>query len=331
MASFLCLQCAAFGQIGTQRMWTDTQGRKVEAWLVRIEADAVVIRIGFKEHRMDLAKLSEADRKYVDGLRPKPPSGKVVDFPVNPPVKMKMWLDANHMKSLQWKGMPRPYAKEFTLPFQLHDPPITPENNGKKLPLLVHLHGTGGIGKDNLKQFSDGGGVVRLFMDKKFQAYQETYIMIPQTANMSGWYALSFTDPSYEMRAIVHAIRIMAESSDYRIDLSRIYVTGLSMGGAGAFQAMAKFPGFFAAAIPISYVDTPKIFNEGNVGSMWVAINKGDGEYEERLQKFRGHYLAKGGTIRTTVFDKKGHDAWTSLLGDEKFRNWLFRRQLEPE
>jgi len=328
MTSFLCLPGAASGQIGAQRMWTDTEGRQVEARLMRIEADAVVIKIGIKEHRLELGKLSEADRKYVEGLRPKPPAGEVSGYPVHPPSELKEWLDANHMRSLQWKGIPRPHADEFTLPFQLHEPPVTAANTGKALPLLVHLHGTGGIGQDNLKQISDGGGVVQMFMDKRFQGYQETYIMIPQTANMSGWYALSYTDPSYALRAIVHAIRLLAESPGYRIDLSRIYVTGLSMGGAGAFQAMAKFPGFFAAAVPIAYVDTPKIFNEGNAGPMWVVINRGDHNYEERLRAFRKHYNAMGGLIRISVNDMKGHDAWTSLLGDHKFRNWLFRREL---
>ncbi len=227
--------------------------------------------------------------------------------------------------------MPRPHADEFTLPFQLHAPPATTENRGNKFPLLVHLHGTGGIGQDNLRQLSDAGGAARMFMSTSFQDYQETYIMIPQTAHISGWYALSYTDPSYELRAIVHAIRVLAESPGYRIDLSRIYVTGLSMGGAGAFQAMAKFPGFFAAAIPISYVDTPKIFNESNVGPMWVVINEGDRDYEERLRDLRNHYLDMGGSIRIFINEKKGHDAWTSLLGDYKFRNWIFRRQLDPD
>lgn len=331
MASFLGLAGTTSGQIGAQRIWTDTQDRQIEARLVRIDADAVVIKIGIREHRLELVKLSEADRRYVEGLRPKPPAGEVSEYPAYPPSELKAWLDANHMRSLRWKGVPRPHAEEFTLPFQLHEPPVTAANNGKKLPLLVHLHGTGGIGQDNLRPISDGGGVVRMFMDKKFQGYQETYIMIPQTAAMSGWYALSPTDPSYALRAIVHALRLLAETPGYRIDLSRIYVTGLSMGGAGAFQAMAKFPGFFAAAIPISYVDTPKIFNEGNVGAMWVVINSGDRNYEERLRDFRKHYLAMGGSIRISVNHRMGHDAWTSLLGDHKFRNWLFRRQLEPD
>jgi len=148
---------------------------------------------------------------------------------------------------------------------------------------------------------------------------------------MSGWANLSWTEPTCALSACVHAIRILAETPGYRIDLSRIYVTGLSMGAAGAFQGMAKFPGFFAAAVPISYVTTPKLFNEGNAGPMWVVINKGDENYEERLKKFRRHYLAMGGTFRATVNDVKGHDAWTDLISDHSFRNWLFRRESEKD
>ena len=68
------------------------------------------------------------------------------------------------------------------------------------------------------------------------------------------------------------------------------------MGGAGAFQAMAKFPGFFAASVPISYVDTPKIFHEGNCGPIWIVINAGDRNYEERMEEFKSHYRDVGGT-----------------------------------
>lgn len=323
------LATSASGQIGGIRVWTDTQGRKIEARLLRIDGNSVLLKIGIREHLTELSKLSVEDRRYVDSLRPVPPAGKITEYPVSPKAELAAWLTANHMKSLQWNGKPDKYSEAMRLPFQLHVPPMEKRKPGEKLPLLVHLHGTGGIGTDNLKQWTDGGGVAKLFMDKQFQGYQATYIMLPQTARMSGWYALAYTDPSEELEAIVHAIRLMAASPDYQVDLSRIYITGLSMGGAGAFQAMAKFPGFFAAAIPIAYVDTPKIFNEGNCGPMWIAINANDSNYEERLAAFRKHYLAMGGKIRATVFDKGGHDAWTALLGDKKFRNWLFRRELE--
>jgi len=318
------------GQIGALRMWTDVQGRQVEARLLRIlDADSVLVRVGTKEYTMMMDRLSEADRQYVDGLRPEPPAGQVLEYPIHTSGNLGSWLESNHMRSLQWKGVPRPHAEEFSLPFQLHVPPETEENRGKKLPLLVHLHGTGGIGQDNLRQFSCGGGVAKMYMAKSFQEDQATYIMVPQTAQMSGWTTLSFTDPSYAMRAIVHAIRILAETPGYRIDLTQVYITGLSMGGTGAYQAMAKFPGFFAGAVPISSVSSAQLFHEGNVGPMWIVVNRGDRNLAERLEKFQAHYEAMGGTLHTTVNDRKGHDAWTSLIRDPKFRDWLFRRQAE--
>ncbi len=318
------------GQVGALRMWTDVQGRQVEARLLRIlDADSIIVKVRTKEYTMKLDRLSEADRKYVDGLRPEPPAGQVLEYPIHASGNLAAWLEANHMRSLQWKGVPRPHAEEYFLPFQLHVPPETDKNRGKKLPLLVHLHGTGGIGTDNLKQFSCGGGVAKLYMAPAFQEDQATYIMIPQTAQMSGWTSLSYTDPSYAMRAIVHAIRILAETPGYRIDLTQVYITGLSMGGTGVYQAMAKFPGFFAGGVPISSISSSRLFHEGNVGPLWIVINRGDRNLEERLNYFRRGYEAVGGTLHTTVNDKKGHDAWNSLVRDPKFRDWLFRRHPE--
>lgn len=330
VASLLCLAPTAFGQFGALRMWTDFKGRQVEARLMRIlDADTVLVRVGTEEYTMQMERFSKADRQYVDGLRLPPPAGEVEAFTINPESDLKAWLDKNNMRSLQWKGIPRPHADDYTLPIQLHIPTERDENRDKKLPLLVHLHGTGGIGSDNLRQFSCGGGIAKIHMASSFQEDQATYIMIPQTAVMSGWTSLSFTDPSYSMRAIVHAIRILAETPGYRIDPTQIYITGLSMGGTGVYQAMAKFPGFFAGAVPISSVSTPKLFHEGNVGPMWIAINRGDRNYEERLKAFSEHYEAMGGTLQITINDRREHDTLTSLVRDPKFRHWLFRRQPE--
>ncbi len=101
MTSFLFLTASASGQIGGQRLWTDTQRRKVEAKLIKIEADSVVIKMGIKKYRIELGKLSETDRRYyVEGLRPNPPAGEVTEYPIHPPEELKEWLEENNMRSL---------------------------------------------------------------------------------------------------------------------------------------------------------------------------------------------------------------------------------------
>lgn len=318
----------AFGQIGKTRAWTDSSGNEFVAKLVRINEDSVLLDVRGQTFTIELEKLSKVDQTFIKGLT-KPAAGAISDFEVHTDEKLTAWIKENHMRSLQWKGKPDEWSDEMNLNFQLHVPPKEKRKFGEKYPLLVHLHGTGGIGENNLQQFGDGGEVAKKFMSKEFQEKQACYIMLPQTPRMSGWYALAYTDPSQELEAIVHAIKLMAQSPDYDVDLSRIYVTGLSMGGAGAFQAMAKFPGFFAAAAPTSYVDIPRLFNRNNCGPMWVAVNAGDYRYEEDLKEFTEHYISVGGTIKTSVFNNKGHDAWTQLYTDESFRDWLFQQKIE--
>lgn len=318
----------AFGQIGKMRTWTDSTGNQFVAKFVKIDGDSVLLDVRNQTFTIKLETLSEADQLFVKEFS-KPPAGVIDDFAIQADSKLTAWLKENHMRSLQWKGKPDEWHDEINLPFQLHVPPKEARKPGEKIPLLVHLHGTGGIGENNLQQLGDGGEVSKTFMSKQFQEKQACYIMLPQTPRMSGWYALAYTDPSQDLKAIVHAIKLMAQSPDYDVDLSRIYVTGLSMGGAGAFQAMCKFPGFFAAAAPTSYVDVPSLFNSNNCGPMWVAVNAGDYRYEEDLKEFSEHYMSIGGEIKTSVFNNKGHDAWTQLYTDETFRNWLFQQKLE--
>lgn len=48
------------------RTWTDVQGRKIEAELIRASDTEVVVKLRGKEVSIPLAKLSEEDREYVD-------------------------------------------------------------------------------------------------------------------------------------------------------------------------------------------------------------------------------------------------------------------------
>lgn len=318
----------AFGQMGITRTWKDSAGNEFVAKLASIDGDSVMLDVRGQRFPYKIEALSEADQAYLKELS-QPAAGKISEFAIQADEKLTAWLKENHMKSLEWKGNPDRWSEEINMPFQLHVPPKEARKAGEKIPLLLHLHGTGGIGENNLQQFGDGGEVAKKFMSKEFQEKQACYIMLPQTPRMSGWYALSYTDPSPELQAIVQAIKLLAQDPDYDVDLSRIYVTGLSMGGAGAFQAMAKFPGFFAAAAPTSYVDAPGFFHSNNCGPMWIAVNAGDYRYEEDIKKFSDHYLSVGGKIKTSVFNNKGHDAWTQLYTDKAFRDWLFQQKIE--
>jgi SLA1 homology domain 1, SHD1 len=78
------------------RSWTDVQDRKIEASMVRVEDQTVILKLkDGREVPYPLAKLSAADGKYVDANRTPPPAaeGKVLNFDAPWPETIKFSED----------------------------------------------------------------------------------------------------------------------------------------------------------------------------------------------------------------------------------------------
>ena len=143
-----------------------------------------------------------------------------------------------------------------------------PESSGPR-PLILFLHGGTECGSDNWMQLVGTLGAVKLAND-----YPDMYVMAPQApfsifdnsngktpdfnmpfahSNQSGkqgWYR-------QYLASICDIIRNMIEKGN--VDAGRIYVTGLSMGGAGAIRMMSVGNGLFTAGAPICPTMTPEI------------------------------------------------------------------------
>lgn len=311
------------GQVEKGRTWTDVDGKKLFALLRGVEGEDVVFEIGGKEVRVNQNQLGKADQEYLKSFAKRQPFGKIEILELTGATEKEGWLTEHRMRSFVWKG------KGLEVPFLLHVPEL---KVGDEAPLLIYLHGTGGLGTDNLKPlFNDAGGVAKSFMDESFQNYRASFVMIPQCSTIGGWDRGSLDVPTIAMRGLVDAIRLMDKDPEMSIDPSQIFLTGLSMGGAGVFDGLSKFPRLFAAGIAISAISSEEAFSRemGNLAPLWIAVNKGDRDYEERTREFRRHYIAEGGDIRISVFDQKGHNAWDALLKDQAFRQWLFRQEVK--
>ena len=59
------LAASAFTTTAWSRTWTDTTGRKIEADLVSVQGDKVVLSLKGKNVPLDIGKLSEADKEYI--------------------------------------------------------------------------------------------------------------------------------------------------------------------------------------------------------------------------------------------------------------------------
>ena len=138
---------------------------------------------------------------------------------------------------------------------------------GARVPLIVFLHGAGERGDDNASQLKHFAGWCAT---DEMQLKHPCYVLAMQCPAGETWAALDLTayrergempkqssEPTRAMRAAIEAMdRVIATKA---VDRSRVYLTGLSMGGFGAFDLAARRPEVFACVVPICGGGDPTI------------------------------------------------------------------------
>ncbi len=123
----------------------------------------------------------------------------------------------------------------------------------KKYPLLIHLHGGSQKGNDLNKLKTYG----LPYLIDKGQNF-DFIIASPQCPENKYWSTENWFDSLYSDLIM-----------QYRIDTDRVYCTGVSMGGYGAYIVAMDFPDKFAAIVPlcggINDSDTSRVCNLRNI------------------------------------------------------------------
>ena len=155
-------------------------------------------------------------------------------------------------EGLEKKFEARTHKSDSVMPYRL----FRPEAAGK-VPLVVYLHGSGGLGDDNVKQLSLGNIFgTRVWVLPENQKSFPCYVVAPQTDQ--GWVRYDLSQetpgPAKVLPGLGNGARLALEIIDelcreFAIDERRIYVAGQSMGGAGTWHMITNRPSFFAAAV----------------------------------------------------------------------------------
>jgi predicted peptidase len=115
----------------------------------------------------------------------------------------------------------------------------------------------------------------------------------------------------------------------YRTDPDRVYVTGLSMGGFGTWEAVERMPERIAAAVPVCGGGNPIGIGAARGVPVWAFHGAMDpvvpvGASVEMVRRLR----AAGGDVRFTVYPDAGHDAWTETYANPAVYEWLLEHRL---
>jgi predicted peptidase len=202
--------------------------------------------------------------------------------------------------------------------------PARYDSTNKKYPLLVFIHGLGELG-NGTTQLADVtvNAVPALIKNKKFPPSftvdNKSYSFIVISPQFKAW-----PQPADVNAIISYAI------SKYRVDTTRIYVSGLSMGGGATWATGADFASRIAAIVPICGALTP---NDSRAKKMadahlpvWAFHNKDDGTvtvnnstgFVNKINGFNANPPAK-----LTLWETGGHDAWTKATNPNTKENGI--------
>jgi predicted peptidase len=118
---------------------------------------------------------------------------------------------------------------------------------------------------------------------------------------------------------------MLEESS---IDPKRIYITGLSMGGYGTWDAIYRRPNLFAAAAPICGGGDPTTVSAYSTLPIWCFHGDQDEAVPvEYSRKMIESLKEVGAEPKYTEYAGVGHDSWTQTYAADEFFEWLFAQR----
>ena len=216
-----------------------------------------------------------------------------------------------------------------SLPYRLYTPPNI--NKNERIPVILFLHGSGERGCDNKAQVVHGVGNILDYLQASGTA---AYVIAPQCPTgmqwvNTPWDSLAHPMPEFPSFPMKLALELIATKlNDLPIDPKRIYVTGLSMGGYGTWDALQRQPARFAAGVPICGGGDPLLATR--LKTIPVRVYHGDMDSAVPVERSRSMVAAieaVGGKVTYTEYPGVGHNSWEKAYSDPTLYAWLFTQR----
>jgi acetyl esterase/lipase len=215
--------------------------------------------------------------------------------------------------------------------FQVYLPEDWRRDDGKEWPIILFLHGRGERGSEGMWQTQIGiSEAVRNHPDR-----WPFVIVMPQCPQTAHW-----TDPVMLDLAMA---ALDQESGEFHGDPARTYLTGLSMGGYGAWE-LARLHSHRWAAIAIAssgifWSYDPERWQESTVlpaeyasalgrTPIWLFHGSLDPVVALKQSELMfDAFKAAGGNIRLWIYQGLKHDSWTRAFDEPELPRWLLSRR----
>jgi dienelactone hydrolase len=207
-------------------------------------------------------------------------------------------------------------------------------NTWQSYPLIVAVHGIGELGNGT----SDLGNLLNCWTSlprrianggfpSSFNVGGQNFSFIVISPQFKAWPSSSDIND-----AVNYAIQ------NYRVDQSRVYVTGLSMGGGAVWTFAGDYPTKATAVVPVCGAWSADATRAQAIANAKLPVWATHNQYDPTVAVNNttgwvssiGQY---GGNIISTIFPVSGHDAWTQTYDPAFTQNgvniyqWMLQHQ----
>jgi len=228
--------------------------------------------------------------------------------------------DEDMQTSQQFK---RKVSRTLSADYLLFLPKGYQARSSQRWPLLLFLHGAGERGADLQKVKTHGPP--KLLKKRPDFPFMVVSPQCPEGEIWSDELLLALLD------------QVMAK---YKVDPTRVYLTGLSMGGFGTWSLGLKYPERFAAIAPICGGGEPlaillaspnKTAALKSLG-VWAFHGAKDPVVKLEESEHMINALKKAGVtdVTLTVYPDAQHDSWTETYANPKLYDWFLQHQRPP-
>lgn len=213
------------------------------------------------------------------------------------------------------KVMDKAIMKQVRMNYLVYLPKDFDPASEQKWPLIYFLHGMGQRGDDI--QIIKKHGIPN---DLEAGAELPFIVVCPQCSAHSFW--------PMEIEALLALLDEITET--YPVDMDRIYLTGLSMGGYGSWALGLSAPERFAAIAPICGGGVPGIHVEAlkNVPVWAFHGDQDDVVPIQESEKMVRALEACGGNVKFTVYPGVKHDSWSETYRNPELYAWFLEHSL---
>ena len=182
---------------------------------------------------------------------------------------------------------------------------------GRKYPVMFHLHGAGSRGTD-FKEFD--GSIILDILQRGDSPLSNGFCIFPQ-CNTDTWF-----DRFSELLGLVKYLY----SQPY-VDQTRFNASGISMGGYGIYQVLASLPELFNKAIICC--GGGMYWNSGRIKDIKFRIFHGeldDVVYPEEARRMYARLKETLADVTLMIYPDANHNCWDKTYTNYDNLKWLF-------